>query len=147
MDMQSLAEAIADQVNATQQALSTMERDEVLRVWLAAGRMLADLRLLRDEVEKRALDLIPRDERVVLDGAVFSRGWRSGTRNGWDHEALTRRVFAALDLPDASSDILTRFLQIAHVDYWRPKELQALGIDADEYVQTKPGHAKLEAIE
>jgi hypothetical protein len=144
MDMLSLYEAVVDQVDATQRALPEMERDEVLRVWLATGRMIADLRLLRSEVETRALALIERDERVVLDGAAFARGWKSGTRNAWDHEALTRKVAAAIHQP---VEVVERILQIAHVDYWRLGELQALDIDPDEYCKTTPGHAALDAIQ
>lgn len=154
MSMRALSEAVADQALLASDALPEAPLAEVLELRGAIDRMVQTLGMLRSEVDARAVKLMDRSERVVLPGSgVFNRGWVSPSRKAWEHDAILKEVLArilaepiepALDVRTVAEIIVARVLQAVTISGWKKGQLEALGIDVDQYCQTSPGHASLE---
>jgi hypothetical protein len=70
-------------------------------------------------------------------------------RTAWDHEALAKAWLEAW-LPAYQGeipppwDVRDGLLEVAAVSYWRATPLRALGIDPDEYCESRPAQARVQ---
>lgn len=104
------------------------------------------LKMLDDHLLERVRKLGASD-RYEIPGAVAEIKWGK-ERRAWKHDELasvvSERILmdsidpetGAVDVP--ISQLITAILDYAHVDYWKKTNLKQVGVDVDEYCETKP---------
>jgi hypothetical protein len=134
---------VAEQLGAIAETLT--DPIELVTVRQGIQQGIAELRVLADELDQRAVAVWPEGPHATLavDGVgVFGLG-RKGNRDTWDHAAAARAVMdAALQAGDVlhPRDAGVVLLRTAAVTYWRIKETQAMyGLNVAEYRSREPG--------
>ncbi len=113
-----------------------------------------DLSVIYDEMSFAVAGVMGSEELVSLDNGAVIEKKGSYDRKAWQHKALATSVVSKLmrmsidketgEILNTPEEIALQLLDYAHCDYWRTKELDKIGINADSYCET--GQLKISII-
>jgi hypothetical protein len=74
-----------------------------------------------------------------VGGLIVERQWRHGSDKWDDPTEVAAAVLDQLGATDEQAAFVDRVLQAAGIYYWRVKELEAVGLNADDFRVRPPG--------
>lgn len=146
-DADSLALGIYDSVS---RALATEDIETVSAALAALDRLKREVSEMLDTVREKMVALMGPDPECEHNGFHFER--KPGTsRKAWNHDSLSTAIAKRLsnmsidldtgEIVKTPEELIKDAFNFAGVSYWRVKELQKIGINADAYcevVESKP---------
>lgn len=127
--------------------------DEAAEMLVALNVAKAEVGMVYDVLAKLVSDLMGQSEEIPLpDGSRVEKKWAT-SRTGWRHKDLNsvvarRIVDMSVDMDTGEvfatpEQMVTQVLDFVQPSYWRIKELQKIGIDADNYCEVKEAKASI----
>lgn len=144
-----LADTIALQVyDSVSNALKTNDLNVVSKTMAALDRLKREVAELHDATKEKMATLMGKDPEYQYGGFHFER--KPGTsRKSWDHSTLSsvvakRLTSMSIDLDTGEvlkspEEMIREAFNFAGVSYWRVKELNKIGINADSYCEVVEG--------
>jgi hypothetical protein len=127
--------------------------DEVCAAIVGLNRAKAELSMVYDGLSQFVSEIMQENPEVSLpDGAKVEKKW-SASRTGWRHKDLGAEV--AHRIADMSVDMdtgevlltptemITQVLDFVQPSYWRIKELQRIGVNADLFCEVGESKASI----
>jgi hypothetical protein len=127
--------------------------DEAAEALVALNIAKAEVGMVYDVLANLVSDLMANTDEIPLpDGSRIEKKWGS-SRTGWRHKDLNsvvaRRIMdMSVDMDTGEilstpEEMITKVLDFLQPSYWRIKELQKIGIDADNYCEVKEAKASI----
>ena len=119
--------------------------DEVCAALVALNIMKGELSIVYDGLAHVVSQIMDQEGEVALaDGSKVEKKW-SSDRKGWQHRDLasavaSRLIQSSIDMDTGEvlytqEEIIGKILDFVQPSYWRVKELQKIGINADMYCE------------
>jgi hypothetical protein len=144
--------AFREAINALDTAISEFLHDEpnaeeAASALVALNMAKAEVGYCYDFMAKGVSDIMDKEHEVALpDGSRVEKKW-SNSRSGWQHKELAsvvaqRIVNLSVDMDTGEiiatpEQMVQQILDFVQPSYWRVKDLQRIGIDADRYCEVK----------
>lgn len=112
---------------------------------VAINRLKAEMGIVYDSLATHVSHIMDQQGEVQLeDGSKIEKKWASD-RKGWQHQELAATVAQRLIQSSVDMDtgeilytqeqVIAKLLDFVQPSYWRIKELQKIGINADMYCE------------
>lgn len=119
--------------------------EEACNTLVSVNKLKAEIAVVYDSVVAKVSHLMDQQAEVNLeDGSKVEKRWASD-RKGWQHQELAATVAQRLLQSSVDMDtgeilytqeqIIAQLLDYVQPSYWRVKELQKIGINADMYCE------------
>lgn len=134
-------------------AATQPDAEEAGRHFLQLENVRTQFKIVCDSMMQAVMNAMGEQTEMVIDGKVLTKSEKA-SRKTWEHDRLRDVVLRRLKQEAMTDDgelLLTpdeaidRLLQVAHIDYWRVKELNEFGINADQFSTLVPGEETLYA--
>lgn len=145
----SAADSVALEIyDAVSNALATDDLSLISSTLVALERLKREVSEMYDSTKVRMANMMGDSPELSYNGFTFER--KPGTvRKAWDHKALSsvvaRRLSSmAIDLDTGEilkspEEMIQEAFNFAGVSYWRVKELNKIGVNADSFCEVSEG--------
>jgi hypothetical protein len=119
--------------------------EEVCIALVALNHAKVELGIVYDSLVGKVSQIMDQNPEVVLpDGSSIEKKW-ANDRKGWRHKELAQEVSTrlsqmAVDMDTgevlySQQELISMLLDYVQPSYWRIKELQKIGLNADNYCE------------
>lgn len=148
-DIHYLLGVIYDHVKVYTESDNPEEVAELLLILSEAKSEISDM---LEMIKMRLSDLMGNEALYNFEGVTFEKKY-SVPRKTWDHKALTdvvssRIVDMSVDMDTGEvvktpQEMLAEILKYTGISYWKVKELEKIGINANNYCETGDAKANI----
>jgi len=149
-DIQYLLGVIYDHVNAY---AGSDDPDDLAELLIVLSEAKSEISEMFEMTKMRLADLMGNEDLYNFEGVTFEKKY-STPRKTWDHKALTnvvstRLIDMSVDMDTGEvirtpQEMLAELVKYTGISYWKVKELEKIGINANNYCET--GDAKANII-
>lgn len=149
-DIQYLLGVIYDHVKSYEESDDPDDMAELVLILSEAKSEISDM---LEMSKMRFIELMGNQEQYDFEGVTFEKKY-SIPRKTWDHKALadvvsSRIVDMSVDMDTGEvvktpQEMLAEMVKYTGISYWKVKELEKIGINANNYCET--GDAKANII-
>lgn len=149
-DIQYLLGVIYDHVNTY---AGSDDPDDLAELLIALSEAKGEISEMLEMTKMRLADLMGNEDLYNFEGVTFEKKY-STPRKTWDHKALTnvvstRIIDMSVDMDTGEvirtpQEMLAELVKYTGISYWKVKELEKIGINANNYCET--GDAKANII-
>jgi len=133
---------------------SSITLEEACLALVALNHAKTELGIVYDSLVGKVSQIMDQNPEIILpDGSSIEKKW-ANDRKGWKHKDLAHDVSErlsqmAVDMDTgevlySQQELITMLLDYVQPSYWRIKELQKIGLNADNYCEV--GEAKASII-
>lgn len=119
--------------------------EDACNLLVSINKLKAEMGIVYDSLVARVSHMMDQQGEVQLeDGSKIEKKWASD-RKGWQHQQLAstvaqRLIQSSVDMDTgeilySQEEIIGKLLDFLQPSYWRVKELQKIGINADLYCE------------
>jgi hypothetical protein len=143
-----VGERVDDTLTAVEEHDDEGDLDLWLRVISDAQGAMAQLQVLIDECERRALEVIPLGRNAVSDVAGVFTASKPARRTSWDDNLIHKYTRAAVQagIINNPDDFAAALKAAAGISYWRVGPLKDVGIDPNDVREQDFYDARLKRI-
>lgn len=137
-----------DVYNSVTSDIASGDIDVISELVVALDHMKREVSELLESVKDKMADMMGESPEYSTNGFFFEKKMGS-SRKAWDHKSLSqvvakRLVESSVDLDTGEilkspSEMIEEAFAFAGVSYWRIKELQRIGVNADSFCEVSEG--------
>lgn len=135
---------VAELTSSVNSVTMSMDVDEIADIVVSLDILKRAVNDLLEEAKLALSDIMGDSPEISAGSFVFEKR-QGGNRKSWDHKSLAKIVaeritemnvdFDTGEVTKSSSELISDAFQFAGVSYWRVKELQKIGVNADAYCE------------
>lgn len=148
-DIQYLLGVIYDHVNNFNES---DDPDDLAELLIVLSEAKSEISEMLEVTKMRLVDLMGNEDLYNFEGVTFEKKY-STPRKTWDHKALTdvvssRIVDMSVDMDTGEiiktpQEMLAELVKYTGISYWKVKELEKIGINANNYCETGDSKANI----
>jgi hypothetical protein len=133
--------------------IASGDQQLIVDALVIAHAIKADVGLVFQQYQHKIADKLPSNDEIFASNGQSIEKRMSNDRKGWQHEDLIREVHkrltdSAVDMDTgevvmSAREIALKILDFVQPSYWRIKELNKLGINADDYCEVGESKASI----
>lgn len=148
-DIQYLLGVIYDHVNNFNES---DDPDDLAELLIVLSEAKSEISEMLEMTKMRLADLMGNEDLYNFEGVTFEKKY-STPRKTWDHKALTdvvssRIIDMSVDMDTGEviktpQEMLAELVKYTGISYWKVKELEKIGINANNYCETGDSKANI----
>lgn len=152
LDEQRASALLLEIYDAVHPALTSGEIDDVAKIVAVLDYLKKEIGEMAEQAKTVMADLMGASPEYTNDRFAFEKK-QGAQRKSWDHKSLAkivadRMVEMNIDLDTGEvfkspSELIAEAFEFAGVSYWRIKELQKIGVNADSYCEVGEGKTNI----
>lgn len=135
---------IAELTSSVNSATMSVDVDQIAETIVSLDTLKRAVGDLLEEAKLALSDIMGDSPEISAGSFVFEKR-QGGNRKAWDHKSISKIVadritemnidFDTGEVVRTPSELIADAFQFAGVSYWRVKELQKIGVNADAYCE------------